>query len=72
VLLHVDLQQMVSLEDLIALEASLDLSVEMDEAVNSQLFLHLEVNFALVAFELQLSLAVLVSIVLVIVPRGFA
>lgn len=69
-LLHMNVEQSVCLEDLIAFEARLDLAVEVYEAVNPELFLHLEVNIALFALEIELIAVVLVRDVMMIVPRG--
>lgn len=71
VLLHVDVKQPSRLEDLIALEARSDFSVEMDETVYPQLFLHLKINVALFTLKVELRFAVLVGDVLMVVSCGF-
>lgn len=55
-----------------AFMAGLDIAIEVDEAVNPQLFFHLKVNVALIALEVQLSFAVFVSSILMIIPRDLA
>ena len=51
-LLHVIRQKFLFLEDLIAIEASVDFTFKMNETMKSQLFLHLESTWTLSAFEI--------------------
>lgn len=53
-LVHVNIQESCRFEDLVALRARFDFSVKMNEAVDSQFFLHLEINVAQSALETQL------------------
>lgn len=53
VLLHVIVQQLSLLEDLMAVEASVDDTVEVDEAVDAQFFLHLEAERAVGTSEVS-------------------
>lgn len=57
---HVVDQQLFLLEDLMALGACVDLAIEVDEAVNSELFLHFEAEWAVGALEV-LSVGLLVG-----------
>lgn len=70
-LLHVNFEQAIRLEDLIAVQAGSDLAVKVDEAVDPQFLLHLEENVALVALEVGLRVVVLVRHVVMVVAGGF-
>jgi hypothetical protein len=68
VLLHVQRQQLALLEDLVAVEARVNDAVKVDEAVQSQLLLHLEAGRAFRARKgLRVGRAILVDQLLVVV-----
>lgn len=67
-----NIEQTISFEDLITLKARFDFAVKVNEAMNSQLFLHLEINVASFALEAQLCFAVLMRNVMMIVSRCLA
>lgn len=69
---HVDLKKSICLENLMAFNASVDISIKMNETVNPQLLLHLKENVALVAFKMEFVRTVFVRDVVMIVLRRLA